>query len=164
MLDLNQQPSPFETWSPGFTPVCHAPCFGTSEISLLLPPAAVDFFAVEQPFSPVNYEGNVGESRMQEIQKKTCTNVHAFFVAPCVGLEPTTLRLTAECSTAELSRNKIRQLPILPARLQTSTFGAIELNFCVRNENRWTSTLSSPQWLYNRLSRIIYLLNCNLID
>ena len=59
-------------------------------------------------------------------------------MAPRVGFEPTTLRLTAECSTAELTRNnEMRQLPILPGRVQPSTFSAIELNFCVRNENRW---------------------------
>ena len=29
------------------------------------------------------------------------------------------------------------QQPILPAGCPTSTFGAAELNFCVRNENRW---------------------------
>ena len=29
-----------------------------------------------------------------------------FFMAPAVGFEPTTNRLTAECSTSELSRNK----------------------------------------------------------
>ena len=32
---------------------------------------------------------------------------------------------------------EIRQLPILPSRVQLSTFGVAELNFCVRNENRW---------------------------
>lgn len=32
---------------------------------------------------------------------------------------------------------KNRQLPILPARLQTSTFGLWELNDCVRHGNRW---------------------------
>ena len=31
----------------------------------------------------------------------------SFFITPRVGLEPTTLRLTAECSTAELSRNTL---------------------------------------------------------
>ena len=31
----------------------------------------------------------------------------------------------------------MRQLPILPGRVQPSTFSAIELNFFVRNENRW---------------------------
>ena len=30
-----------------------------------------------------------------------------FLVAPTVGIEPTTNRLTADCSTAELSRNNI---------------------------------------------------------
>ncbi len=34
----------------------------------------------------------------------------------------------------------IRQLPILPCRLQHSTFGVCGLNFCVRNENRWDPT------------------------
>ena len=58
-------------------------------------------------------------------------------VAPQVGLEPTTLRLTAECSAIELLRNKFRQRPSLPGRVQPSTFGAKRLNFCVRNGNRW---------------------------
>ena len=58
-------------------------------------------------------------------------------MAPQVGLEPTTLRLTAECSAIELLRIKIRQRPNLPGRVQPSTFGAKRLNFCVRNGNRW---------------------------
>ena len=33
-----------------------------------------------------------------------------------------------------------RQLPILPARLQASTFGVYVLNYCVRNGNRWSHT------------------------
>ena len=31
-----------------------------------------------------------------------------------------------------------RLWPIFPVRLQTSIFGTAELNFCVRNGNRWT--------------------------
>ena len=31
-----------------------------------------------------------------------------------------------------------RQLPILPGRLQPSTFGVYVLNYCVRNGNRWS--------------------------
>ncbi len=31
-----------------------------------------------------------------------------------------------------------RHQPIFPVRRQTSIFGACELNFCVRNGNRWT--------------------------
>ena len=59
-------------------------------------------------------------------------------MAPPVGFEPTTYRLTAGCSTAELTRNtEMRQLLILPGRVQPSTFSAIELNFCVRDGNRW---------------------------
>ncbi len=34
-----------------------------------------------------------------------------------------------------LSSNQ--QLPILPVRLQTSTFGVCELNYCVRYGYRW---------------------------
>ena len=60
-----------------------------------------------------------------------------FQMAPRVGFEPTTLRLTAGCSAAELSRNLMWQQPILPGGCPPSTLGAAELNFCVRNENRW---------------------------
>ena len=68
------------------------------------------------------------------------------FVAPQVGLEPTTLRLTAGCSAIELLRNigkafafpiGIRQRSTLPGRLQPSTIDAEGLNFCVRDGNRW---------------------------
>ena len=59
-------------------------------------------------------------------------------LAPQEGLEPTTLRLTAECSAIELLRNiEMRQRPTLPGRLQPSTIGVLRLNFCVRNGNRW---------------------------
>lgn len=37
-----------------------------------------------------------------------------FFTAPRVGLEPTTLRLTAECSAIELSRKKEENKNIHP--------------------------------------------------
>ena len=58
--------------------------------------------------------------------------------APQVGLEPTTLRLTAECSAIELLRNiGIRRRPTLPDRYQSSTIGTEGLNFCVRYGNRW---------------------------
>ena len=39
--------------------------------------------------------------------KKARNIFQAYCVAPRVGLEPTTLRLTAACSTIELSRNHI---------------------------------------------------------
>ena len=34
----------------------------------------------------------------------------------------------------------VSALPIFPGRLQPSIFGASELNFCVRDGNRWTLT------------------------
>src|SRR5580658_6202062 len=36
-----------------------------------------------------------------------CVEPHIICLAPQVGLEPTTLRLTAECSTIELLRSKM---------------------------------------------------------
>ncbi len=36
--------------------------------------------------------------------------------------------------------NGSRQLPIFPGRLQPSIVGVCELNFCVRNRNRWILT------------------------
>ena len=69
-----------------------------------------------------------------------------FHGAPQEGLEPTTLRLTAECSAIELLRQRggffihpigIRRRPTLPGRVQPSTIGAEGLNFCVRYGNRW---------------------------
>ena len=72
------------------------------------------------------------------------------FLAPQVGLEPTTLRLTAECSAIELLRNihlfrtsfgislcGMRRRSTLPGRYQPSTISAWRLNFCVRYGNRW---------------------------
>ena len=71
-------------------------------------------------------------------------------LAPQAGFEPATFRLTAGCSTVELLRNRKggsawgrlgnsqtsersgRQRPILPPRLQGSTFGAGGLNGRVR--------------------------------
>ena len=59
-------------------------------------------------------------------------------LAPQVGFEPTTLRLTAECSAVELLRNiGMRRRSSLPGRYQPSTFDVLRLNFCVRDGNRW---------------------------
>ena len=40
----------------------------------------------------------------QEYKKPVNTSVYGLSLTPRVGLEPTTTRLTAECSTIELSR------------------------------------------------------------
>lgn len=58
-------------------------------------------------------------------------------MAPLAGLEPATLRLTAECSTDWAKKACIRRRHILPGRDQPSTFCAVGLNDCVRDENRW---------------------------
>ena len=78
-------------------------------------------------------------------------------VAPQVGLEPTTLRLTAACSanwaieeyyslfyTRKITAlplsshvSSFRQLSTLPGSHPPSTIDVKELNFCVRHGNRW---------------------------
>ena len=92
------------------------------------------------------------------------------FLAPQVGLEPTTLRLTAECSAIELLRNiGIRRRPTLPDRYQSSTIGTEGLNFCVRYGNRWNpfviatgngelfiSTSRSPVRFRTLASRVVF--------
>ena len=49
---------------------------------------------------------------------------------------PTELEVHIELKTRK-SKEKSRRLPIFPGRLQPSIFGTTELNFCVRNGNRW---------------------------
>ena len=64
-------------------------------------------------------------------------NLPKIKMAPQVGFEPKTPRLTAECSTVELLRNfEFRQRPTLPEGPPSSTIGAEGLNFCVRNGYR----------------------------
>ena len=56
-------------------------------------------------------------------------------MAPQVGFEPTTVRLTAECSTTELLRNSAWRRPTLTGTCVPTTIGAKELNFRVRDGN-----------------------------
>ena len=58
-------------------------------------------------------------------------------MAPPVGFEPTTNRLTADCSTTELRWN-IQQCgsALLSRGVTPTTIGAEELNCCVRHGNR----------------------------
>ena len=47
-------------------------------------------------------------------------------------------------------------------RLTVSTFGVKELNFCVRNGNRWILfAIVTAMVIYSALSRYIYV--CNLV-
>ena len=70
---------------------------------------------------------------------KSCASANsatsAFLLAPRVGLEPTTYRLTAGCSTIELPRKFIRRRPTFPGSLPPSIISAEELNFRVRDGN-----------------------------
>ena len=59
-------------------------------------------------------------------------------MAPPVGLEPTTCGLTVRRSTDWAKGAYMLALPIFPGRHQPSIVGAYELNFCVRDGNRWT--------------------------
>ena len=73
-------------------------------------------------------------------------------LAPQVGLEPTTLRLTAGCSAIELLRllfiKESQHLPIFPGRLQPSIFGTTQLNFRVRDGNGWGLSVIGTGFLY----------------
>ena len=79
-------------------------------------------------------------------EKTTCRN-KSFFLAPPVGLEPTTLRLTAACSTDWAKEEYVCwRIPIFPGRHQPSIVGTSELNFRVRNGNGWTLTVNNTNW------------------
>ena len=45
--------------------------------------------------------------------------------------------ITQKKEAVQLPQRGHRQRPILPGRVQPSTFGTGELNDCVRNGNRW---------------------------
>ena len=66
---------------------------------------------------------------------------HEFILtAPRVGLEPTTTRLTAECSTIELSRNKVHDI-YLQNFIQLRLYLAVTIQF--------STFWSSPQTISN---------------
>ena len=70
-------------------------------------------------------------------------------VAPQVGLEPTTLRLTAACSTGwTIEDYTCWHLLIFPGRHQPSIFSTTDLNFCVRNGNRCTLGVINTNYFY----------------
>ena len=72
------------------------------------------------------------------MHKKTDQPKLICFMAPPVGLEPTTCGLTVRRSTDGAKGAYVLALPIFPGRHQPSIVGAYELNFCVRDGNRWT--------------------------
>ena len=77
------------------------------------------------------------------IKNKTVRRLSCF-LAPRVGLEPTTDRLTADCSTDCANEEYLCwRLPIFPGSCPPSIFGASELNFRVRDGNGWTLTAIS---------------------
>ena len=87
----------------------------------------------------------------------------ASFLAPPVGLEPTTLRLTAACSTGWAKEEYLSwRLPIVPGRCQPSIVGTSELNFCVRDGNRWTLTVINTN--YSILSSAQFLVSLDDFD
>ena len=100
-------------------------------------------------------------------ETKKARNKSLLSLAPQVGLEPTTTRLTAECSAIELLRNMgkrsfntpfshgIRRRPTLPGRVQPSTIGAEGLNFCVRDGNRWNPFAITTGNLFSRFGTFL---------
>ena len=61
-----------------------------------------------------------------------------------------------------------QQLPILPGRLQPSTFGVYELNYCVRDGNRWIliaiATESVRVCTLKTTQKYIYLFALEILD
>ncbi len=73
-------------------------------------------------------------------------------MAPWRGLEPPTLRLTAECSTIELPRNSfIWRRPALPQGLPCSTMGTVKLNLPVRNGKGCCLHVIATRYFYRKL-------------
>ena len=62
-----------------------------------------------------------------ERQKPVNTDVYGLLLAPRVGLEPTTTRLTAECSTIELSR----KMGFVPSKPNTDHLKSSSLFLCL---------------------------------
>ena len=114
--------------------VCWTPCCCIPSSSLFRPPDAVGFGAVNSQFVCRNkvslFQFNLSNYKKWHMQMHM-----PFFVAPCVGLEPTTLRLTAECSTDWANEEYIKswRLPIFPGSHPPSIFSIEELNCRVRD-------------------------------
>ena len=80
-------------------------------------------------------------------------------MAPQVGIEPTTDRLTADSSTAELLRNNIAwQRPTLTGDKVPTTIGARELNFRVRYGNGCDLCHHYQTYSFETIIIITYLL------
>ena len=119
----------------------------------------------DAPFESRHFSSNQNRDTLKGIP---------FLMAPQEGLEPTTLRLTAECSAIELLRQMgyenffsypygIRRRPTLPGRVQPSTIGAEGLNFCVRDGNRWNPFAITTGNLFSRSSLSRYPDNCTAL-
>ena len=81
-------------------------------------------------------------------KKKTQAKKPAF-LAPPVGLEPTTTRLTAECSTDWAKEEYIcRRRLIFPGGCPPSIFSTDELNYRVRDGNGWTLIVIDTDLIY----------------
>ncbi len=53
------------------------------------------------------------------------------------------------------NRKLCRHQPIFPGRFQPSIFGANELNFCVRDGNRWDLiAINTDYWVYKHTLKI----------
>ena len=102
--------------------------------------------------------------------KSTC-KCKCFFLAPPVGLEPTTLRLTAACSTdwakeecyyrpVLVGGNLCRRRLIFPGGCPPSIVSTSELNYRVRNGNGWTLIVIGTDSIFNAFNvKSIYILH-----
>ena len=66
-----------------------------------------------------------------------CVKKQGKTFAPCLIVKQKPLPAVRCGQRSCLCKEKSRHLPIFPGRLQPSIFGTTELNYCVRNGNRW---------------------------
>ena len=81
-------------------------------------------------------------------------------MAPRVGLEPTTYRLTAGCSTIELPRNHTWRRLTFPGSYPPSIISAEELNFRVRDGNGCVLFAIATRYVYCRFWTELLEMSC----
>ena len=77
---------------------------------------------------------------------------------PLERVAKATRKKTPEAHTSGVSFARSRHLPIFTGRVQPTIFGTSELNFCVRNGNRWGLTVidtGRPEYI-NQLALLFF--------
>ena len=101
-----------------------------------------------------------------------CSTSHGTFLP----LYRTRIRMLFQCTSSNLRNKKrlrknpeafcsSRRLPIFTRRFQRTILGTSELNFCVRNGNRWNLTvIVTDQYDWFSITFLFYFVQCFLKD